>query len=138
MKISLERINEHYLFELKNQNGHSIRLDNTGDGNAQAVSPMESLLMALAGCSSIDMVSILKKQHQEISRFTASVEGEREQVESAKPFRKIHIVFHLEGTIDPQKAERAAALSFEKYCSVSMSLDPQIKISWEIIVNGQK
>lgn len=137
MKISLERINDSYLFELKNQNGHKVLLNNISEENPQGVSPMESLLMALAGCSSIDMVSILKKQRQEITHFSATVEGERKPLKEAKPFRKIQVSFKLEGQIDPQKAKRAAALSFEKYCSVSMSLDPQIKISWEVLINGE-
>lgn len=134
MKIQLERINDNYLFELTNQNGHKILLDNTSEENPRGVSPMESLLMALVGCSSIDMVSILKKQRQEITHFSAIVDGEREQVKEAKPFREIHIRFKLTGKIDQDKANRAAALSFEKYCSVSMSLDPKIKVSWEVII----
>lgn len=138
MKINLERKDDNYLFELTNSRGHKVILDNTSQENPQGVSPMESLLMAMAGCSSIDMVSILKKQRQEITHFAAEVEGDRVQVNDAKPFRNIHVVFQLEGEIDPKKALRAAELSFEKYCSVSMTLDPQIKITWEVVVNGVK
>ena len=138
MKISLNRIDDNYLFELSNHRGHKIILDNTTQDDPKGVSPMESLLMALAGCSSIDMVSILKKQRQVIEKFSADVEGEREQVKDAKPFRNIHVIFRLDGDIDPKKAQKAAELSFEKYCSVSMSLDPQIKVTWEVEINGEK
>lgn len=136
MKIELNRIDDNYLFELTNQRGHKIILDNTSEDDPQGVSPMESVLMALAGCSSIDMVSILKKQRQEITSFSADVEGERVKVDEAKPFRNIHVIFKLEGEIDGKKANRAAELSFEKYCSGSKSLDPQIKVTWEVLVNG--
>lgn len=138
MKITLNRLDDDFLFELKNSNGESILLDNTGRKNPKGVSPMESLLMALAGCSGIDMVAILKKQRQRIEKFSAEVEGERKEFKQAKPFSKIHVIFYLEGEVDPKKAQKAAELSFEKYCSVSMTLNPEIEITWNVVVNGEK
>ena len=99
---------------------------------------MESVLMAVAGCSGIDVVSILKKQRQEITNFSAEVEGERVQIDEAKPFKKIIVKFFLEGNIDSNKAKKAAQLSFEKYCSVSKTLEPNVEVSYEVSVNGQK
>ena len=87
MKITLNRINDDYLFECKNSAGNSILLDNTTQEGAKGVSPMESVLMAVAGCSGIDVVSTLKKQRQNITTFRAEVEGERVQVDDAKPFK---------------------------------------------------
>lgn len=138
MKISLNRINDEYLFECTNAAGNSILLDNTSQPDAKGVSPMESVLMAVAACSGIDVVSILKKQRQEITSFSAEVEGERVPIDEAKPFKKINVVFNLEGKIDPQKAHKAAALSFEKYCSVSKTLEPQATVTFEVVVNGEK
>ena len=139
MKITLNRINDDYLFECTNSVGNSILLDNlSASENSKGVSPMESLLMAVAGCSGIDMVSILKKQRQEITDFKAEVEGERVQVDEAKPFKTIMVKFFVEGNIDPKKAERAAALSFEKYCSVSKTLEPNVTVNYEVYVNGEK
>lgn len=138
MKITLNRINGDYLFECANQAGNKILLDNTSQPNAQGVSPMESILMAVAGCSGIDMVSILKKQRQEITAFSAEVEGERVQVDEAKPFKTILVKFFLEGDIDPKKALKAAELSFEKYCSVSKTLEPNVTVNYEVYVNGEK
>jgi len=137
MKIILNRINDNYLFELSNEQGNKILLDNVTLENPKGVSPMESVLMGLAGCSGIDMLSILKKQKQNIVSFSAEVEGVREKVDFANPFRNIYVKFFLEGDIDFIKASKAAELSFEKYCSVSKSLDPQINISWEVYVNGK-
>ena len=97
---------------------------------------MQAILMAVAGCSGIDVVSILKKQRQVISDFKAEVEGERVQVDDAKPFRSINVKFFLEGEIDPKKAKKAAELSFEKFCSVSKTLEPNVTITYDVVVNG--
>ena len=99
---------------------------------------MESVLMAVAGCSGIDMVSILKKQKQNVTKFSAEVEGERIQVDDAKPFKSILVKFFVDGDVDPAKAQKAAQLSFEKYCSVSKTLEPNVEVNFEVFVNGEK
>lgn len=137
MKITLNRINDDYLFECKNSLGNTVLLDNISEAEGtKAVSPMENLLMAVAGCSGIDMVSIMKKQRQELTAFSAEVEGERIQKEEAKPFKTITVKFFLEGKIDPKKAQKAAELSFDKYCSVSKTLDPDVTVNYQVFVNG--
>jgi len=138
MKITLNRINDDYLFECTNAAGNKIMLDNTSQPDAKGVSPMETVLMAVAACSGIDMISILKKQRQIINDFSAEVEGERVQVDEAKPFKAITVKFFLEGEIDSKKALKAAELSFEKYCSVSKTLEPNVKVNYEVHVNGEK
>ena len=139
MKITLNRINEEYLFECKNSAGNSVLLNSVSQSeNKEGVSPMETVLMAVASCSAIDMISILKKQRQEITSFKAEVEGERVQVGEAKPFKDIHVVFYLEGDIIPEKAARAAQLSFEKYCSVSKTLEPTATIHYKVVLNGEE
>ena len=138
MKITLNRINGDYLFECKNSLGNTILLDNISQSEGtKAVSPMESLLMAVAGCSGIDMVNILKKQRQDLKGFSAQVEGERIEMDEAKPFKTILVKFFLEGEIDPNKARKAAELSFEKYCSVSKTLEPNVTVNYEVWVNGE-
>ena len=138
MKITLNRINDDYLFECTNAAGNKIILDNTSQPDAKGVSPMETVLMAVAGCSGIDIVSILKKQRQIIEDFSAEVEGERIQVDEAKPFRSILVKFFLQGVIDPKKALKAAELSFKKYCSVSKTFEPNVTVSYEVFVNNEK
>lgn len=138
MKITLNRINDDYLFECTNSAGNSILLDNTSQPGAKGVSPMESVLMAVAGCSGIDMVSILKKQRQNVTKFSAEVEGERIPVDEAKPFKSILVKFFVDGDVDPAKAQKAAQLSFEKYCSVSKTLEPNVTVNYEVTVNGEK
>ncbi|EKB58489.1 OsmC family protein [Bergeyella zoohelcum] len=138
MKITLNRLNDEFLFECKNSAGNTILLDNTRQEDAQGVSPMESVLMAVAGCSGIDIAMILKKQRQIITSFKAEVEGERVEVEDAKPFKSIRVVFFLEGEIDTKKALKAVQLSFEKYCSVSKTLAPNVTVTYGLWVNGEE
>ncbi|WP_300567858.1 OsmC family protein [Flavobacterium sp.] len=137
MKITLKRINENYHFELQNERGHKVYVDSRAEfgGNDLAPSPMELLLMGVAGCSSIDIISILKKQRQNITNYYAEVEGERVQVDEAKPFKAITVTVYLEGDIDEDKAAKAAQLSFEKYCSVSKTIEPTATIYYQIKVN---
>lgn len=138
MKIKLNRINDNYLFECVNENGQKILLNNVREDQNNGVSPMEAVLMAVAGCSSIDIIHILKKQKQEITHFSVDTEGEREAVGDVKPFKSILVKVNLEGNIDDAKAKRAAELSFEKYCSVAEMLKNSVKIEHEVYVNGKK
>ncbi|KVV13821.1 OsmC family protein [Flavobacterium sp. TMP13] len=140
MKITLNRVNDDYHFRLKNERGHVVDVDNRSEfgGHDLGASPMELVLMGVAGCSAIDMISILKKQRQEITSFNAEVEGLRVQVDEAKPFKEIAVVFVLEGNIAVDKAARAAQLSFEKYCSVSKTLEPTATVTYKVILNGEE
>jgi putative redox protein len=140
MKITLERVNDNFHFQMKNDRGHLVNVDARPEygGNDMGPSPMELVLMGVAGCSGIDMISILKKQRQEITSFKAEVEGERVPVGDASPFKTIHVVFFLEGSIDEEKAARAAQLSFDKYCSVSKTLEPTATILYKVVLNGKE
>ena len=140
MKITLDRINDDYHFQLKNESGHVVDIDNKAEfgGHDLGASPMELVLMGVAGCSAIDVISILKKQRQEITSFKTEVEGIREPVGEAKPFKVITVVFFLEGKIDEEKAVRAVQLSFEKYCSVSKTLEPTATIKYKVVLNGNE
>ena len=137
MKVNLERLNDNYLFEAKGASGVPVLIDNKTDERSKGASPMELLLMGVGGCSAIDVVSILKKQRQEITSYKMEVEGQRKEVRDAKPFESMHVTIYLEGKIDETKAIRAAQLSFEKYCSVSITLEASVKITFSIVLNGK-
>ena len=100
MAIYLDRINDKYLFELSNENGHKVLLDRkySPDYNVQGASPMELLLMGVAGCSSIDVISILEKQKLNPDSYKMEVEGEREST-PGKPWKSIHVKLYIEGNI---------------------------------------
>ena len=138
MKVTLDRINDDYLFEAKGPTGASVFIDNAAAGEAKGASTMELLLMGVGGCSAIDVIGILKKQRQQIDSYHIEVEGSRKKVKEAKPFEAIHVKIFLEGEIAPAKAKRAAALSFDKYCSVTFSMDESVKVSHEILINGRE
>ena len=140
MKITLDRVNENFHFQLKNERGHIVDVDNRAEfgGNDLGASPMELVLMGVAGCSSIDMISILKKQRQEVLDFRISVEGERVKEDDTErsPFRKVHIHYFFKGNLDPAKVERAVKLSMEKYCSATAQFEPLAEITHEITIEG--
>jgi|TARA_B110001452_G_scaffold116179_1_gene96336 putative redox protein len=139
MKISLNRVNKDYLFEATSSNNLKVLMDNKSksEGKVEGISPMEVLLIGVAGCSSIDVVSILNKQRINPITLRMEVEGIRDASAVPAPFQGINVTLFLEGEdITPEKAKRAAQLSFDKYCSVSKSLDPSIIINQTIVVNG--
>jgi putative redox protein len=140
MEVSLERINDDYLFEVTNPNGHKVLLDNKSktSGEVQGVSPMELLLMGVAGCSAIDIVAILNKQKINPKVLKMEVKGQRNTDEVPALFYQIDIIIYLEGDFSAEKAKRAAQLSYDKYCSVSKTLEPTAEIYHKVILNGKE
>lgn len=137
MKIRLERIDENFLMEAINENNYSIRMDakpEIGGGN-QGIRPMEVILMGLAGCFSIDILHILRKQKLNPTKYFVEVEGIREKEGNATPFKHILIKIYMKGEIPIEKAQRAADLSFQEYCSVSKMLEKTAKIDYQVILN---
>jgi putative redox protein len=136
--IIINRVHGEYGFEATDQSGKQISMDTTPEngGDNYGVRPMQGLLMALGGCSGIDIVSILKKQRQELNGLTLKVEGEREKDKVPALWEKVHVSFIMSGRIDPEKAKYAAALSIEKYCSVAETLRRAgCEITWDVTVN---
>lgn len=137
MKIELNRLNDAVHFEAKGSGDVKVHIDGSEaiGGQGLGVRPMELVLMALGSCSSLDLISILKKQRQEITDFSVDVNGERRE-EIPTIFTKIHILFRLKGKIDQVKAEKAAELAVKKYCSVHDMLvagGVEVTYSFEIL-----
>ncbi|MCF4101993.1 OsmC family protein [Gillisia sp. M10.2A] len=137
MKINLKRLNNNYHFETKNERGDVVHLDNKSEPDPQGASPMELLLMGIAGCSSIDIVMILKKQQVELEDLQVEVEGTR--VDGAIPnvFTGIHLNIFLKGDVSAAKAKRAVDLSLDKYCSVAKMLEKTATITYGITLNEE-
>lgn len=138
MKINIERINGDYLMEAKGASGVPVLMDNSTIENVQGTSPMELLLMGVGGCSAIDIIYILKKQRQTIKSYSVEIEGETQEVLEAKPFKTMMLKIYLEGDIPTDKVKRAAALSFEKYCSVSITMQTSVEIKYQLYLNGEQ
>ena len=116
--------------------GHSILMDGppTSGGDDCAVRPGELTLLALGGCTSIDIISILKKMRVEFDSFEAVVDGEPAE-EHPKVWVKLNVKYILKGKgIDRAKVEKAVSLSKDKYCAVSAMLGKTAEISHEIII----
>lgn len=136
MLITVKRENEPFHFIASNEDGQEVVMDGVST-DAKGMRPMQLLLAALGGCSGIDVVSILEKQHYKLSAFTISVDGKREPNTVPSLFKEILITFSLEGDIPADKVLRAVQLSLEKYCSVAKTLEPTALIWSEIILNGK-
>jgi putative redox protein len=119
-------------------NGMNIDIPVDQGGTAKGMRPMQTMLAALIGCSSVDVISILKKQRQEVTSFRMEVDGHREQDKELSLWEEVALTFLLEGAVDPGKAYRAAELSINKYCSVAETLRRAgASIQFTVIVNGQ-
>jgi putative redox protein len=104
-----------------------------GDGKA-GPSPMITLLLAAAGCTGSDVVSILKKMRVELRRCVIDLRGTRRE-EEPRRYVALHYRYVLSGDgLDRVKAERAVKLSIEKYCSVLHTLAPDLAVSYDIVV----
>ncbi|HET9053332.1 MAG TPA: OsmC family protein [Cyclobacteriaceae bacterium] len=136
VKIEIKRLNDAYHMEATNEQGATLQMDASPDmgGLNKGMRPMQVVLTALGGCSVIDVISILKKQKQDLKDIQLTVTGERENV-APSPYTEANIHFRLYGNVDEDKVQKAVSLSVEKYCSVAESLKPQTKItySFEII-----
>ena len=139
MKISLKRLNKAVHFQAKNEDGNIIEIDGSPEigGENLGVRPMQLLLMGLASCSSMDMISILTKQKQNIVDYNVEVEAERNANDTPSLFDKILVTFIVNGQVDTTKAIRATKLSMDKYCSVSKIMEKTAIISYRLLLNNE-
>jgi putative redox protein len=140
VKVELKRVDENFHFEAVNDTGNAVQIDASADigGSGKGTRPMQLLLMALGGCSGIDIVLILKKQKQQIEDFSISIEGEREEGQEPSLYKNISVVFNFKGEIDKGKLIRAVDLSMKKYCSVAKTLEKTAHISYKILLNSEQ
>lgn len=111
--------------------GHSVIMDAAPDvgGTNQGPRPMELLLVSLAGCTAMDVISILRKKRQPLEGFAMEVRGERAP-EHPKVYTDIDVLYIVKGNVDPQAVVRAIELSVTKYCSVSAMLRRTARIRY--------
>ena len=105
--------------------GESLHLD----GNKQALSPMQAVLMAVGACSSVDVVEIMKKSRQDFTDCRCELTAER-ATDAPRVFTKIHAHYIVTGNnINEKHLARAVQLSTENYCSVMLMLDKTVDIT---------
>lgn len=136
IKIELNRLNDGFHLEAANEQGNTVQIDASPDigGTNQGMRPMQLLLAGLGGCSSIDVINILKKQKQPLKDIKVTVTGEREKDAVPSLYTEAHVHFKLFGDLDPDKAQKAVSLSMDKYCSVAKTLEKTAKITYSFEV----
>jgi putative redox protein len=119
-------------------NGHKMILDSVAavGGENRGPRPKPLLLVALAGCTGMDVVSILKKMRVEVEAFNVVVEGDLTE-EHPKTFSQMRIIYEFKGKDLPMdKLEKAVNLSEERYCGVSALFKKAIGITTEIKITA--
>jgi len=126
-------------FLIKTDSGFSIVMDSSEEngGSDSAPRPMEMVLASLAGCTAMDVVSILKKMRQNVTGLEISVESERSS-DHPKVYTKMLLKYVIKGIgLNEENIKRAIELSQEKYCSVSAMLKNSATVSYEYSIIGE-
>ena len=126
-------------FKGSSDSGHEVVLDGPKElgGKDLGMRPMEMMLIGMGGCTSFDVVTILKRSRQEITGCIAEIEATRAD-EIPKVFTSIHIHFLIKGIDLQEKAvERAVELSANKYCSASIMLGKSVKITHDFVISEE-
>jgi putative redox protein len=119
------------VFEGIAENGNRLQFDADSE-HEHGPSPMEAVLMALCGCTSVDVISILKKKRQELTGLRVSASATRAD-EAPRVFTHIKLTYAVRGKLSRKAVEDAVALSKNKYCSVSKMLEKAAVIEYEIV-----
>jgi putative redox protein len=124
------------LFVAEGGSGHTITMDGAADigGRNLASRPMEVLLMGLGGCTAIDVVSMLKKQRQDIEGVEVSLVGERAG-DHPMVYTEVKLVYTVRGRkLSRALVERAVSLSDEKYCSATAMFKKTARVTHEVVL----
>jgi putative redox protein len=119
------------IFEGAAENGNTILFD-ADSAHTHGPSPMEAVLMALCGCTSVDVVSILKKKRQLLTGLRVSAAAEQAP-SPPRVFTRIKLTYTVSGKLSRKAVEDAVTLSKEKYCSVSLMLEKSAEIDYDIV-----
>lgn len=123
-------------FVADSQSGHAM-VTSFGHEKLTAPSPMELLLVALGGCTGADVVSILEKKRQRVTRYEIEVCAER-RAEHPRIYTRIEVVHNIRGhAIDPKAVQHAVELSETKYCSVSAMLGASAQLSMRYVITNE-
>jgi len=129
---------EDVAFMGESETGHAIVMDGAPENGGRNIGmrPMETLLIGMGGCTSFDVVTILKKSRQAVVDCVAEISAERAD-EVPKVFTKIHVHFVVTGNnLNEKQVGRAVELSAEKYCSASIMLNKSVDITHDFEIVG--
>jgi putative redox protein len=137
MKVRIKWI-EDVAFMGESETGHAVVMDGAPENGGRNIGmrPMEMLLIGMGGCTSFDVVTILKKSRQAVVNCVAEISAERAD-EIPKVFTKIHVHFVVTGhDLNEKQVERAVSLSAEKYCSASIMLSKSVAITHDFEIRA--
>lgn len=137
MHLYLRRTSDGQAMLGADEAGNEIRmsLPEIAGGSATGLRPMQLMIMSLGGCAAVDILSILKKQRQQVDDLRIDIEADRFHQPLPAPWEKTHLVITLSGRVDQKKAEKAAEMSIQKYCSAAETLRlAGATITWEVRV----
>lgn len=117
-------------FEVHSDSGRKVMLDGSSAHEA-GPSPVEMVLGALCACTSVDVVSILKKKREPIEGLTVTARAER-AADPPRVFTHIHLIYRIRGAVAQKAANDAVSLSKNKYCTVSKMLEKAATIDYSI------
>ena len=104
-------------------------------GEAQGARPKGLLLTALAGCTGMDVIAILRKMRVEPEAFSVETLGTVSD-EHPKAFTHIHLTYRFKGDLPREKVEKAVILSQDRYCAVSAMLKQVVDMDWDIVIEA--
>lgn len=119
-------------------NGHTIIMDAPERSGGEDIGPIPKplILTALAGCTGMDIVTLLRKADKPVDDFDVKVTGELSK-QAPLQYIAIHLIYNFRGAVDNQKAAILAVNdSQEKYCGVSSMLKKALPVTWEIHYNA--
>jgi putative redox protein len=121
-------------YEIGRPGGPSVTIDAAGQ---DGLGPVDTMLGALAACSAIDVIAYLEKRRTPVTRLDVRVDAERRPVAPRRVLQAT-LEFAIDGEdIDATHAERAIALSFQTYCSISHTLAPDVRLESRLVLNGE-
>ena len=134
MKVYLKQV-DRYALVAKGESNHWVSIDDeVGDWTASASSPMELMLMSIAACSAMDVISILEKRRSTFTNLVIEVDGVKRD-EHPRIYTSIHLKYIVSGRgVKPKDVERAIKLSEEKYCSAIGMVKDTAKMSSEYLI----
>lgn len=117
-------------FVATDSSGHSVVMDTSkkSGGDGSGFSPMQLLLVALGGCTGMDIIHIMRKQRQQVDDLEIVVSGKRVE-EQPRVYNNIHVEYRIRGKdIKERAVQRAIQLSEDKYCSVGATLEAKAEV----------
>ena len=128
---------ENMLFESDNPSGHSVLIDTSSEngGGNKGLGPKALMLSSLAGCSGLDVVSLLKKMRAEVADFKMVVHAELTE-EHPKYYHKVAVEYHFYGSnLQEDKINKAVKLSIDQYCGVMEMFRQFAKVTTEVYLH---